>query len=216
MSYLDIAAGKPIPAAVVWDFEITVPGKPATQGSKQPYARMKTVTDVVNGVVVNRRMPVLRGDGSMVMGVKDHNERELKSWREQVASAAQRAFRCQPLMDGALQVELVFVRPRNKGHFGTGKNAGTLKGSAPAYPAIAPDDEKLSRAVSDALTGVVWTDDSRVVDRHIAKRYGDRFETIIRVRSAPMQTMDDLVAAGVVEPPAPAQVFGEFEQLSII
>jgi len=40
------------------------------------------------------------------------------------------------------------------------------------YPTTRPDALKLCRACEDALTGVIYGDDSQVVDLYIQKRYG--------------------------------------------
>ena len=52
--------------------------------------------------------------------------------------------------------------PRLKGHYGTGKNAGTLKPSAPLFHTSKPDLDKLVRCIKDALTGIAWKDDAQV------------------------------------------------------
>jgi Holliday junction resolvase RusA-like endonuclease len=64
----------------------------------------------------------------------------------------------------------VFGRP--KGHFGTGRNAGRLKPSAPLYVQTNPDVDKLLRAIGDALTQVAITDDRCIVIAHAEKHYG--------------------------------------------
>ncbi len=60
----------------------------------------------------------------------------------------------------------VFYLPRAKGHFGAG-----LLGSAPAFPMGKPDFDKLTRAACDAVTGIVYDDDSRIVRAVIEKRF---------------------------------------------
>lgn len=72
------------------------------------------------------------------------------------------------------RVEMVFHVTRPASHYGTGRNAGIVKPDAPAYPTPfgSGDLDKLERAVLDALTGVVWKDDSQVVDMSSVKRYG--------------------------------------------
>ena len=40
------------------------------------------------------------------------------------------------------------------------------------YPTVKPDASKLLRAVEDALTGVVYRDDSQIVDLTVTKRFG--------------------------------------------
>ena len=68
-----------------------------------------------------------------------------------------------------VKISFCFIRPNS--HFGTGKNAGLLKASAPTYPAKRPDIEKLARSTNDALTGLVWKDDSQIVLLTVAKIY---------------------------------------------
>ena len=77
-----------------------------------------------------------------------------------------------PPLDGPLRLRAVFVFPRPATHFGTGRNAGRLKPSAPVYCRTRPDVDKLLRAIGDAITGVVFRDDARVVDVAAEKHYG--------------------------------------------
>jgi crossover junction endodeoxyribonuclease RusA len=62
--------------------------------------------------------------------------------------------------------------PRPKDHYGTGRNSGTVKPSAPINPASMPDLDKLVRCICDALTDAgVWKDDAQVCVLVAAKRY---------------------------------------------
>jgi hypothetical protein len=60
------------------------------------------------------------------------------------------------------------VRPRD--HFGA---RGTVKPSAPKYPATTPDIDKLARALLDALTGVLVLDDKQVVELTCRKSWAE-------------------------------------------
>jgi Holliday junction resolvase RusA-like endonuclease len=144
-------------------------------------------------------------------GVVDDNKQS-GPWKRSVAQAAGEQY-LGPLLLGPLTVEIVFVQTRPKVHFGTGRNEGIVKDSAPAYPAKKPDVLKLARAVEDALTGVVWRDDDQIVDERLAKRYGDRARVEIRVWPSEVMTVGDLVARGEVEPTRPELLF---EQLSLV
>ena len=95
-----------------------------------------------------------------------------KPWRADVQAAALEVFRG-PLLTGPLAVTFTIYRPRPAGHLGTGRNAGTVKDSAPAYPTTRPDVLKLARALEDALQGIVYRDDSQIVDEFLHKRYGE-------------------------------------------
>lgn len=85
----------------------------------------------------------------------------------------------------AVAVALRFGLPRPKGHWGTGRNADRLKPSAPAWPATKPDVDKLERAVLDALTGVLWADDSQVVVLSADKVYAPTPMTLVTVQAPP-------------------------------
>lgn len=109
-------------------------------------------------------------------------DKELRAWRQDVAAAARRAYGDGPLLEGPILLSLQFQRPRPKGHFGSGRNAGRLKASVPGYPTTRPDAIKLTRAVEDALTGVLWQDDSQIVEHWIAKRWGQSYRLVVKVQ----------------------------------
>ncbi len=68
-------------------------------------------------------------------------------------------------------LRITFFLPRPKGDYGTGRNAGQVKASAPLHPAKKPDVDKLVRAILDSLTGIVYHDDAQVIQVAAAKRY---------------------------------------------
>lgn len=85
----------------------------------------------------------------------------LSSWRRLVADVAQRFAPNEP-WNGPVGIELRFGMPKPK--------------SAPkkrrTWPDKRPDLDKLTRAVLDALTYVVFSDDSQVVSINATKDYG--------------------------------------------
>ena len=91
---------------------------------------------------------------------------------------------------------MVQYRPRPSNHFGTGKNAGVRKDSAPYFPIVRPDVLKIARGIEDALTGVIYRDDSQIVDEHLMKRYGEPARVEIIVEEV---TDDVLLGDGVVQ-----------------
>lgn len=106
----------------------------------------------------------------------DQGVKKLKPWRATIgaiAGAEMERLGLLPIM-GPVVMELVLYFPRPGGHFGTGKNAGVVKYTAPLVPSGKPDGDKCLRAICDALTGVAYTDDSRVVDFHVLKRYAGK------------------------------------------
>jgi Holliday junction resolvase RusA-like endonuclease len=92
-------------------------------------------------------------------------------WRASVQQAAVEVFKGE-LIESAVRVrcDFYFIRPRS--HYGSGRNEGVLRSSAPAHHLVKPDGTKLWRAVEDALTGIIWRDDSIVVSQLVNKHYG--------------------------------------------
>ena len=86
--------------------------------------------------------------------------------------------------DCALSMRCCFVFDRPKSHFGTGKNAGVLKTSAPAHHTGKPDIDNLLKFVCDSLNNVAFRDDSQIVNKFGSKRYaeaGEESRTEIRL-----------------------------------
>ena len=134
----------------------TAHGKPATAGSKKAF-------------------PYRKKDGTLGATVTDSSGENGKAWRGVVVAAALDALGARTGLDlirGPVAVRMQFVFSRPKSHFGTGRNADRLKDSAPQHHTKKPDVLKLGRAVEDALTGVVWRDDSQICDGDYCKRYG--------------------------------------------
>lgn len=105
--------------------------------------------------------------------VKDNSERQ-KSWDrnvresalEQLGPCLEPKFVSKPLL-----VEIRFLLTRPSGHWGKGRNAGKLSPSAPIAPATKPDIDKLARSTLDALIGLAFDDDSRIVSLALSKMY---------------------------------------------
>ncbi|MFJ4168349.1 RusA family crossover junction endodeoxyribonuclease [Paenarthrobacter sp. NPDC089714] len=110
----------------------------------------------------------------------DDNSKALKPWRETVEFYARRAMRGLHRFEGPVRIELHFFLPRPQSHF---KKDRTLRASAPLWPAVKPDTDKLERAVFDSLTSAgVWADDSRAVMVYAQKAYADAHDPGVQVR----------------------------------
>ena len=72
----------------------------------------------------------------------------------------------------AVKVEMVFSYQRPASHFGTGRNAGVIKRSAPFWKKTRPDLSKLVRAVEDAMvdSGLLH-DDGQIAILEARKSY---------------------------------------------
>lgn len=96
-------------------------------------------------------------------GRRPESRRAFKDWRAAIAAEARKwcleHLNSGPI-DGPVSIEATFFMPRPKG--------------APkrvVFPATRPDADKLARSVLDALTSIAYTDDSRIVDLVVRKRF---------------------------------------------
>ena len=138
--------GEPTP-----DLIVSIPGKPRTQGS----------------------MSLVRSpDGREVA----RYAQETVNHRNLVVGAVAGAWGSRVAIEGPVAVRLGFYYVRPKSHFGTGRNASTVKESAPRWPATRNRDDidKASRLVLDALViGGALADDGQVVVLRAEKRWQD-------------------------------------------
>ena len=136
---------------------VEVKGTPIPQGSKKAW---------------------IAGDGKVRMtedaGVRHH------TWRMEVTGAARQAMsdagRFGDPYREPISCAVTFRFHRPQFHYGTGRNAEQVKASAPPYPAKPPDLDKLTRAIWDSLTSVVWVDDGQVVAATIRKHWVERWD----------------------------------------
>lgn len=91
----------------------------------------------------------------------------LKPWRQDVriaciAEAERQGWR----LEGYFELEVDFLFARPKSHY---TSRGLLTKNSPLYPR--KDCDKMIRAIGDALTNVVYLDDSQVVSIKATKSY---------------------------------------------
>jgi Holliday junction resolvase RusA-like endonuclease len=92
-------------------------------------------------------------------------------WRQEVAACAEKALK-DDHCDGwptsmSVSMHVDFYLPRPASHLGK----KGLRPSAPEFPSKKPDLSKLVRAAEDALTGIIYDDDARIVRLQAAKYY---------------------------------------------
>jgi len=123
-----------------------------------------------------------RGGRPLVIDAAKHS----RPWKQEVAGVAELTMEGRALLAGALVVELRFYMARPRGHYG----AHGLRALAPVAPTVRPDLLKLARAVEDALTGIVYHDDSQIVVETLLKVYDQKERVEVLVR--PLEASFDL------------------------
>jgi Holliday junction resolvase RusA-like endonuclease len=123
---------------------------------------------------------VAKPKGTLVSGTKKDGGRFQRNqdkghsdWKARVCFAVREAVGDTPLLQGPVFVKLTFYYERPKKHFFTGKRADVLRPDAPDAPCSGGKDvDKLQRMIFDALTGIVYKDDSQVSAVVARKRWG--------------------------------------------
>lgn len=122
---------------------------------------MKQVQFTVYGIAAAKgnmkSFPFRRKNGSLGASVTEGTKGS-KSWQALVADTAQR--HAGEFFTDAVEVELEFWLPRPK----------SLPKRVTTHTKK-PDVDKLTRAIFDALKGIIWRDDSQVVSLNVAKGY---------------------------------------------
>jgi Holliday junction resolvase RusA-like endonuclease len=121
--------------------------------------------------------PASQGSHSVINGrIVQVNSGKHKKWRNAVSFAAlDLVGQDWELLDEAVELVILFYLPRPK----------TVQDRK--FPTVTPDVDKLARAVLDSLSGVVYTDDARVVRLTAYKLYADHRGSgaLIRVNTLP-------------------------------
>ena len=135
------------------------PTKAAGGQRSAPAEQLRAISFVVRGLPVSQgshRAYVVNGRPIITTTAKG-----LAAWRRLVADVAQ-DYAPPELWEGPIRIDLSFGLPKPK--------------SAPkrrrVWPDKRPDLDKLARAVFDALTHIVFADDSQIVEFTASKDYG--------------------------------------------
>lgn len=125
--------------------EFFVAGEPKTKGSTKAF--------VVKGRAVVTNMCA-----------------KAKPWQSRINYHASKTYTNDEPLRANVSVLFEFAVARPKAHY---DSRGDLRRDAPSWCGKRPDLDKYTRLVCDALTGVVWHDDSQVVELTARKKYAD-------------------------------------------
>lgn len=153
------------------DFQFVVLGRAQQRGSKQA------------SLIPKRGGGFIEKNGLPMVVARDMNAKS-KTWMQEVKWAAISALGQIELITSPIELTARFYFCRPQSHFGSGKNAGVLKASAPSIHAQSPDLDKLTRALGDSLTGVLIHDDkliARIISERLWTIEAERTEIEIRI-----------------------------------
>lgn len=110
--------------------------------------------------------------------VKLYDPAKSRNYKDYVRLAA--ASHAPPkLLEGPVAIMLIAYRSIPKS-FSKKKSAAAEAGEL--YPVSKPDADNYLKGVKDALKGVMWIDDSQVVDAYVRKRYSAKPRIEVKIR----------------------------------
>lgn len=123
--------------------KLTIPGEPVAQGRPRFSRRGKYVST--------------------------YDPPKSKAYKEHVKQIARQELHIEP-MTGSIMINVKVYRGIQKAG---SKLTKRQKQDGIIRPTVKPDTDNYYKAVSDALTGIVWVDDNQIVEMHVSKWYSD-------------------------------------------
>ena len=120
---------------------------------------------VIKGKPIAKKRPRFARAGKFVKTYNDQQTEEGRWLWE-----AMQQMTGEPL-SGPVSMLCEFIFPRPKSHFGTGKNSGKLKPSAPQFHIQTPDKDNCEKFAMDCLNKHAYHDDCQVVYSTTSKRW---------------------------------------------
>lgn len=101
-----------------------------------------------------------------------------RSFMGAIRSLASEAMDGRPLIDGPCEMKILAVWPWPKS-----LSPGRRARPGAERKATTPDADNVSKIVKDSLNAIVFTDDARISDLHVFKRYGTTPGLTVEVRA---------------------------------
>lgn len=145
--------------------EFVVPGDPVGKGSWDVF-----VPTYGNGDPVRKHGRIIANVVDKTKGGEEWDVTAIYAARAALMRAGRTSLR-----ELAIEVTATFVFRRGKGHYRQGASTShMLATDAPLRPNVRPDVDKILRRALDAMqTAGVYTDDGRVAEAEVVKRFGD-------------------------------------------
>jgi Holliday junction resolvase RusA-like endonuclease len=124
---------------------------------------------VVNGKPIPQQRPRISRAGYIYNPSKDE---------QNTFSAKLIPFAHAEPLSGPLKVVLQFYFKRPLSHYGTGRNAATLKHQAPHWNDTTCDVDNLAKFVLDAMNTIIYHDDRQITHLTVTKVYTEDAERV--------------------------------------
>lgn len=131
---------------------------------------------IIDGIPVPQLRPRATRMGK---GIRMYDPKKVKDYKNYVGFEAKKQWGNAPVLDKALSMHLVIYRQIPKS---TSKKKSTQMNDGKIRPIVKPDISNYIKLIEDALNGVVYKDDSQIVELEAKKFYSNNPRVEIQVK----------------------------------
>ena len=111
--------------------------------------------------------------------VKTYTDAKTASYEDQIRFYALKAMGDSKVIEGAVRV-FVSIRMAVPKSYSNKRREACLNGSD--KPLKKPDWDNVAKSICDAMNGVIYVDDTQIVEAHVTKQYAAHSEVIVLVQ----------------------------------
>jgi Holliday junction resolvase RusA-like endonuclease len=122
------------------------------------------------GKPIAKKRPRFARQGKFVKTYNEQVTEEGQALIQIMEQAKDQLSEGKPLTE-ALSISIIAIFARPKSHYGTGRNAGKLKKTAPEYHTKKLDVDNIAKFYLDVMNNHVYLDDGQCVSLHVSKKW---------------------------------------------
>ena len=111
--------------------------------------------------------------------VKTYTDAKTASYEDQIRFYALKAMGDSKVIEGAVRV-FVSIRMAVPKSYSNKRREACLNGSD--KPLKKPDWDNVAKSICDAMNGIIYVDDTQIVEAHITKQYAQQAEVVVLVQ----------------------------------
>lgn len=111
--------------------------------------------------------------------VKTYTDAKTASYEDQIRFYALKAMGDSKVIEGAVRV-FVSIRMAVPKSYSAKRREACLNGSD--KPLKKPDWDNVAKSICDAMNGIIYVDDTQIVEAHITKQYAHQAEVVVLVQ----------------------------------
>ena len=111
--------------------------------------------------------------------VKTYTDAKTASYEDQIRFYALKAMGDSKVIEGAVRV-FVSIRMAVPKSYSQKRREACLNGAD--KPLKKPDWDNVAKSICDAMNGIIYVDDTQIVEAHITKQYAQQAEVVVLVQ----------------------------------